>query len=62
MAEAKIRQTGDAAGLAALITRAAGQTGGEARGLPPFERTTRSRQDKSRQKANAEEEQNPEGE
>lgn len=32
----------------------------EARGLPPFER--RSRQDTSRQKANAEEEQNPEGE
>ncbi|HXV30898.1 MAG TPA: DUF1285 domain-containing protein [Sinorhizobium sp.] len=38
MAEAKIQQTGDAAGLAALIARAAGQTGGEARGLPPVER------------------------
>ncbi|ASY63853.1 Proteophosphoglycan precursor [Sinorhizobium sojae CCBAU 05684] len=38
MAEAKIQETGDAAGLAALITRAAGQTGGEAKGLPPVER------------------------
>jgi uncharacterized protein len=38
MAEAKIQQTGDAAGLAALIARAAGQTGGEERGLPPVER------------------------
>ncbi len=38
MAETKIQQTGDAAGLAALIARAAGQTGGEARGLPPVER------------------------
>lgn len=38
MAEAKIQQTGDAAGLAALIARPAGQTGGEARGLPPVDR------------------------
>ncbi|MGZ2373277.1 hypothetical protein ACVI55_004177 [Sinorhizobium medicae] len=38
MAEGKIQQTGDAAGLAALIARAAGQTGGEGRGLPPVER------------------------
>ncbi|WOS61720.1 DUF1285 domain-containing protein [Sinorhizobium fredii] len=38
MAETKIQQTGDAAGLAALIARAAGQTGGEARGLPPVDR------------------------
>lgn len=37
MAEAKIQRTGDAAGLAALIARAAGQTG-EARELPPVER------------------------
>lgn len=37
MAEAEIQQTGDAAGLAALIARAAGQTGGEGRGLPPVE-------------------------
>jgi hypothetical protein len=38
MAETKIQRTGDAAGLAALIARAAGQTGGEARELPPVER------------------------
>ncbi|MCA1490840.1 DUF1285 domain-containing protein [Sinorhizobium alkalisoli] len=38
MAEPKIQQTSDAAGLAALIARAAGQTGGEAKGLPPVER------------------------
>ncbi|WP_046118647.1 DUF1285 domain-containing protein [Ensifer aridi] len=38
MAETKIQRTGDAAGLAALIARAAGQTDGEARGLPPVER------------------------
>ncbi|WEX76534.1 DUF1285 domain-containing protein [Sinorhizobium numidicum] len=38
MAEAKIQQTGDAAGLAALIARAAGEKGGEARELPPVER------------------------
>ncbi|MDK1374937.1 MULTISPECIES: DUF1285 domain-containing protein [unclassified Sinorhizobium] len=37
MAEAKIQQTGDAAGLAALIARAAGERGGEARGLPPVD-------------------------
>ncbi|WP_457585528.1 DUF1285 domain-containing protein [Ensifer canadensis] len=38
MAEAEIQRTGDAAGLAALITRAAGQTGDGKRGLPPVER------------------------
>lgn len=38
MAEAQIHQTGDAAGLAALITRAAGQAGGQNKGLPPVER------------------------
>ncbi|MDK1387210.1 DUF1285 domain-containing protein [Sinorhizobium sp. 8-89] len=38
MAEAKIQQTGDAAGLAALIARAAGERGGEAKGLPPVDR------------------------
>jgi uncharacterized protein len=38
MAEAQIHQTGDAAGLAALITRAAGQTGGKNNGLPPVDR------------------------
>ncbi|ACP26093.1 hypothetical protein NGR_c23340 [Sinorhizobium fredii NGR234] len=38
MAETKIQHTGDAAGLAALIARAAGQTGGEAKGLPPVDR------------------------
>ncbi|WP_426288914.1 DUF1285 domain-containing protein [Ensifer adhaerens] len=38
MAEAEIQQTGDAAGLAALIARAAGQTGEKARGLPPVDR------------------------
>ncbi|WP_085034226.1 DUF1285 domain-containing protein [Ensifer aridi] len=38
MAETKIQRTGDAAGLAALIARAAGQTDGEARELPPVER------------------------
>ncbi len=37
MAEAEIQWTGDAAGLAALIARAAGQTG-EAKGLPPVDR------------------------
>ncbi|MGF6176697.1 DUF1285 domain-containing protein [Ensifer sp. 4252] len=38
MAEAEIQRTGDAAGLAALIARAAGQTGDDKRGLPPVER------------------------
>jgi hypothetical protein len=38
MAEAKIQETGDAAGLAALISRAAGQKGDGAKGLPPIER------------------------
>lgn len=38
MAEAKIHETGDAAGLAALISRAAGQTGDGAKGLPPVDR------------------------
>ncbi|WP_112815372.1 DUF1285 domain-containing protein [Ensifer sp.] len=38
MAEAEIQRTGDAAGLAALISRAAGQTGDGKRGLPPVER------------------------
>lgn len=38
MADAEIHQAGDAAGLAALITRAAGQTNGQTRGLPPVER------------------------
>ncbi|KQW53970.1 MULTISPECIES: DUF1285 domain-containing protein [unclassified Ensifer] len=38
MAEAEIQRTGDAAGLAALIARAAGQTGDRTRGLPPVER------------------------
>ncbi|MCV9961320.1 DUF1285 domain-containing protein [Pararhizobium sp. BT-229] len=38
MAEAQIHQSGDAAGLAALIARAAGQTNGQTRGLPPVER------------------------
>ncbi|WEZ82922.1 DUF1285 domain-containing protein [Rhizobium sp. 32-5/1] len=38
MAEAKIQETGDAAGLAALISRAAGQTGDGAKDLPPIDR------------------------
>ncbi|OBZ93348.1 hypothetical protein ADU59_22560 [Pararhizobium polonicum] len=38
MADAEIDMTGDAAGLAALIARAAGQTNGKTRGLPPVER------------------------
>ena len=38
MAEAEIQRTGDAAGLAALISRAAGQTGDGKRNLPPVER------------------------
>ncbi|OJF96830.1 DUF1285 domain-containing protein [Pararhizobium antarcticum] len=38
MAEAKIHAAADAAGLAALITRAAGQTGDGNKGLPPIER------------------------
>jgi len=38
MAEAQIHQTGDAAGLAALITRAAGQAGGQNKGPPPVDR------------------------
>jgi hypothetical protein len=38
MAEAKIHQSGDAAGLAALISRAAGQTGEQSKGLPPVDR------------------------
>ncbi|CAN7409309.1 DUF1285 domain-containing protein [Pararhizobium sp. LjRoot238] len=38
MAEAQIHQTGDAAGLAALIMRAAGQAGGQNKGLPPVDR------------------------
>ncbi len=38
MAEAKIQETADAAGLAALIARAAGQTGDASKGLPPIDR------------------------
>jgi uncharacterized protein len=38
MAGEEIRGTSDAAGLAALISRAAGQTGDGKRGLPPVER------------------------
>ncbi len=38
MADAEIHKTGDAAGLAALIARAAGQTNGQTKGLPPVER------------------------
>ncbi|MDW5312838.1 DUF1285 domain-containing protein [Rhizobium sp. PL01] len=38
MADVEIHGTGDAAGLAALITRAAGQTNGQTKGLPPVER------------------------
>lgn len=38
MAEAQIHQSGDAAGLAALISRAAGQAGGQSKGLPPVDR------------------------
>jgi hypothetical protein len=42
MAETEMNQTavtaGDAAGLAAMIARAAGQTGDRAKGLPPVER------------------------
>jgi len=38
MAEVKIQEAGDAAGLAALISRAAGQTGDGTRGLPPIDR------------------------
>jgi uncharacterized protein len=38
MAEAQIHQIGDAAGLAALVTRAAGQAGGHNKGLPPVDR------------------------
>ena len=38
MAGEEIRASEDAAGLAALISRAAGQTGGRTRGLPPVEK------------------------
>ncbi|MDI7860856.1 DUF1285 domain-containing protein [Rhizobiaceae bacterium n13] len=38
MADDEIKATTDAAGLAALISRAATQTGGGARGLPPVDR------------------------
>lgn len=38
MATEEIRATSDAAGLAALISRAAGDSGGAGRGLPPVER------------------------
>lgn len=38
MAGDEIKATTDAAGLAALISRAASQTGGSARGLPPVDR------------------------
>lgn len=38
MADAEIHKTDDAAGLAALIARAAGQTNGQTKGLPPVER------------------------
>ncbi|HTO32719.1 MAG TPA: DUF1285 domain-containing protein [Pararhizobium sp.] len=38
MADEQIHQTGDAAGLAALISRAAGQTNGQTKGLPPVDK------------------------
>lgn len=38
MANGEIRATGDAAGLAALIARAAADKGGQTRGLPPVEK------------------------
>jgi hypothetical protein len=38
MAAEKIKATQDAAGLAALISRAAGDTGGKNRGLPPVDK------------------------
>lgn len=38
MADSQLRETGDAAGLAALISRAAGQTNAHAKGLPPVDR------------------------
>lgn len=38
MAKGEIQATGDAAGLAALIARAAADKGGQSRGLPPVER------------------------
>ncbi|QRM56302.1 DUF1285 domain-containing protein [Sinorhizobium sp. BG8] len=38
MAKGEIHASADAAGLAALISRAAAQTGGESRSLPPVER------------------------
>lgn len=38
MAEGDLKKTKDAAGLEALIARAAGQTGGARRGLPPVEK------------------------
>ena len=38
MAKGEIQATDDAAGLAALIARAAADTGGQARGLPPVEK------------------------
>lgn len=38
MATEEIRTTGDAASLAALISRAAGDSGGSKKGLPPVDR------------------------
>ncbi|KQS99145.1 MULTISPECIES: DUF1285 domain-containing protein [unclassified Rhizobium] len=38
MADEQIHQTGDAVGLAALISRAAGQTNGQTKGLPPVDK------------------------
>jgi hypothetical protein len=38
MAAEEIKATADAAGLAALISRAAGETGGKMRGLPPVDK------------------------
>ena len=38
MAEGELKKTTDAAGLEALVARAAGQTGGARRGLPPVDR------------------------
>lgn len=38
MAGAEIHEGGDAAGLAALISRASGQTGAQTKGLPPVDR------------------------
>ena len=42
MATDEIKATGDAASLAALISRAAGDSGGRKKGLPPVDRSGRA--------------------